>query len=156
MGVPRRIPLRTVTTIVRFAIDLDSQPHGQTGEIDHVVILGTLLAESEPTRPPAELLPEENFRQAHLPAETARMLHRFRGCSNGPVPSTRHILPGTGRGTIRRSRMVVGSIGGHRPIDPSVSAPRCHLPVPGRIFACVASVITSETGRSARARGWGR
>ncbi len=40
------------------------------------------------------------------------------------------ILPGTGRGTIRR--MVEGprSVGA---IDPSVSASRCHLPVPGRI-----------------------
>jgi hypothetical protein len=143
MRVPRRIPLRTVITIVRFAIDLDSQPHGQAGEIDHVVILGTLLAESEPTRPLAELLPEENFRQTHLPAETACMLHRFGGRSNGPVPSTPHILPGTARKTIRRSRMVVGSIGGHWPIDPSVSPAGCHLPVPGRIFARIASIITS-------------
>jgi len=40
------------------------------------------------------------------------------------------ILPGTGRGTIRR--MVEGPMlrGG---FDPSVSASRCHLPVPGRI-----------------------
>ena len=47
-------------------------------------------------------------------------------------------LPGTGRGTARRSRVVVGSelpfesCVRWRGLDPSVSAARCHLPVPGR------------------------
>ena len=45
------------------------------------------------------------------------------------------ILPGTGRGTIRG--MVEGARRTRRPKwrAPSVSASRCHLPVPGRIFA---------------------
>ena len=40
-------------------------------------------------------------------------------------------LPGTGRGTIQR--MVEGSIATLGGFDPSVSASRCHLPVPERI-----------------------
>lgn len=42
------------------------------------------------------------------------------------------ILPGTGRGTMRS--MVEGPRGLGGGIDPSVSALRCHLPVPGRIW----------------------
>jgi len=43
------------------------------------------------------------------------------------------ILPGTGRGTMRS--MVEGPIAAAGGFDPSVSASRCHLPVPGRIYA---------------------
>jgi len=42
----------------------------------------------------------------------------------------RKILPGTGRGTIRR--MVEGAARARR--APSVSTLCCHLPVPGRII----------------------
>jgi hypothetical protein len=47
--------------------------------------------------------------------------------------ATYKILPGTGRGTMRS--MVEGSLGLGGGFDPSVSASRCHLPVPGRIYA---------------------
>jgi hypothetical protein len=40
------------------------------------------------------------------------------------------ILPGTGRGTARSVVEGPSNLGGG--IDPSVSASRCHLPVPGR------------------------
>ena len=43
------------------------------------------------------------------------------------------IFPGTGRGTMRSMVEGPSATGGW--VDPSVSASRCHLPVPGRIYA---------------------
>jgi hypothetical protein len=50
------------------------------------------------------------------------------------LDSSAKILPGTGRGTSRRSRMVEGSRGAsHSRADPSTVLRTVPLPVPGRI-----------------------
>jgi len=134
------VAFRPVAAIVRFAVHFDTKPCLHAGKVENEPFLRTLLAKPEPAGPPAKLLPEQHFRKAHLLAQLSRKLHRLSGRPHGPMFHPSQILPGTGRGTMRS--MVEGPSLGHRPVDPSVSAPRCHLPVPGRIL-CAFAIVTS-------------
>lgn len=134
-GIARFVARRPIAAIMRLAVDLDAKPRLQTGEVEHIPALRALLAKLEAVRPLSKLLPQQDLGQAHLLAQPSRPFHRSARRADGSVlRAPLQILPGTGRGTIRRSRMVEGPNPGRRAADPSVSPAASHLPVPGRIW----------------------
>jgi len=68
---PRAIAFRPVATIVRLAIDLDPQSDFEAGEVDYVRSNRKLAAEAKTAGPFAQLLPQQDFGQAHVLAQAA-------------------------------------------------------------------------------------
>jgi len=69
--VPRAIAFRPVVAIVRFAIDLDPQSNFEAGEVDYVRSYRKLASEAKTVGPFAQLLPQQDFGQAHVLAQAA-------------------------------------------------------------------------------------
>ena len=124
-----------VAAIMRFAVDFDGETGGEAGEIERVGLGWHLLAELETAGPLLELHPKQHLGQAHGLAQRAGTLDRVRVRTNRSMHRPPQILPGTGRGTIRRMVEGPGAIV-HRPAlqaPPRLLRPlRGHLPVPGR------------------------
>jgi len=61
MSVTLFIALRTVAAIMCLAVDLDRQPHCETGKIQGVMVQRKLLPKPESARSLSQLLPEQHF-----------------------------------------------------------------------------------------------
>ena len=132
--IPTPVALRPVAPIVGFPVNLDGEPRPETSKVERERALRTLFTKPVAARPLLERPPEKAFRRAHVLAQLARQLHRGRWSAHGSVPHTPFLLlPGTGRGTARRRRVVEGPNGFRgQGTGPSTSLRLVPLPVPGR------------------------
>ncbi len=65
------ITLGTITAIMGLAIDFNHQPTGRAVKIGHEPAERMLLPKLEPVRPRPQRLPQQNFRQRHLLAQSS-------------------------------------------------------------------------------------
>jgi hypothetical protein len=72
--VPFVVALWPIAHVMGQAIDFDEQSDLQSGEVRDVPAYGKLLAKLHAAGLAAQLAPQQNFRQRHLPAELSRIL----------------------------------------------------------------------------------
>ncbi len=77
--IPRLIARGPVPDIVRFAIDLDHQPRIRAVEIELEFAARMLASELHALRLPAQITPQQHFRQAHVLAVFPRPNNGSRG-----------------------------------------------------------------------------
>jgi len=88
-GIAGRVARRLLSTIMRFAIDLDAKQCVRTEKIERVGTRGMLTTEFERTGAFAQFAPEQDFRQRHFFSLFARTLYRVsRTFEHCPCPST--------------------------------------------------------------------
>jgi hypothetical protein len=75
-GIPALIPLRLIAHVVTGSIDLDDQANRGAIEIDNAPADRMLISKFQSVRSFAENLPQEAFRQRHVPPECA-LAERF-------------------------------------------------------------------------------
>jgi len=75
LGVPSCIHSWTLSSPMRFAIDLDREPRVAAVEVETECARRMLVPEFEPRRPLPQQPPQQHFGQAHGPSPTPRALH---------------------------------------------------------------------------------
>jgi hypothetical protein len=94
-SIALHVTLRSIAHRMRLAVDLDHQAALQTGEIDHVTFAGKLSAKAQAGHSLPKLLPQDDFRQCHLPAKLAREVDISVGRPHCPVPNAQGLGPST-------------------------------------------------------------
>jgi hypothetical protein len=70
--ISNRVSGRPVTSVVRFTVDLDRKVCCGAEKVEHIRAGGVLASIANTIRFLSELLPEEDFRQAHSSPELSR------------------------------------------------------------------------------------
>jgi len=85
-NIPVQVMLRSIRTVVRLTVNLDSQLQARTKEVEHIAPRRMLPAEFKTTGTSAKRLPEKHLRQGQAGAEGFGLpLRRFRAVEHLPL-----------------------------------------------------------------------
>ena len=107
-GIAHGVLCGPIAEAMHSAVDLDRQPRIAAKEIEHEISAGMLAAEFETAGALTQRPPQQHFGQREFSAQLARAVYPARFRFRRGVSQQRN--------------------------SPSVSASRCHLPVPGRFW----------------------